>query len=370
MPDRLKPSRLEVRLEAEISSAPSVLEADLKRAELAAYRARLGRTEEVRGTLNELHQRYDSRPHVAVSSWLHLVEGLVGHFGDMDPSARDKILRAHALSSAAGLTPMRALSAAWLAHLDYAQLNMESTNVHVRLSLALSSPEQDSVRSRAGLVVAQCLHLAGRYDLAKPWYARVRSHARNEGDDATLGAVLHNMAWLHMSSARQTLFADSVGLTTGANIMISAESTKNFDELFGVSTLVGLEPILRAQVLSLQGQWAEALELYDRHFSCTMSGGFSRLRANTLADQAWCRLQSGDRIRAAEDAASAVQSLNGTTQIDDRAATHSRLGQIFEALQNVEETALHRTLAMNSWRSFLELQDKTVHLFGNVCIVE
>ena len=116
MPDRLTPSRLELQLEADIVAASTALEADCKRAELAAYQARLGRFDEVRSTLSALHQRYESRPNVQISSWLNLVEGLVGHFTDMDPAARDKVLRAHALSTAAGLTRMRALSAAWLDH--------------------------------------------------------------------------------------------------------------------------------------------------------------------------------------------------------------------------------------------------------------
>ena len=134
MSEKMKLSRLELRLEAEISAAPSVLEADCKRAELAAYWVRLGRVAEVELTLQDLHHRYRAHPNVAISAWLNLVEGLVGHFGDMDPGARDKILRAHALSSAAGLLPMRALAAAWLAHFDYARLDVEATAVHVRLS--------------------------------------------------------------------------------------------------------------------------------------------------------------------------------------------------------------------------------------------
>jgi hypothetical protein len=48
MPDRLNPSRLELRLDAEIAAAPTTLEADCKRAELAAYLTRPGRFDEVR----------------------------------------------------------------------------------------------------------------------------------------------------------------------------------------------------------------------------------------------------------------------------------------------------------------------------------
>ena len=46
MSDRIDPPRLLVRLEAEIAAATSQLEADCKRAERAAYLARLARLEE------------------------------------------------------------------------------------------------------------------------------------------------------------------------------------------------------------------------------------------------------------------------------------------------------------------------------------
>ena len=366
MSDNVKPSRLELRLEAEISTATSMLEADCKRAELAAYRVRLGRVEEAELTLKELHERYAARPHVAISAWLNLVEGLVGHFGDMDPGSRDKILRAHALSSAAGLLPMRALTAAWLAHFDYARLDLESAQFHVRLSLAGTNQNDDSVRSRASLVVAQALHLAGRFDMAKPWYVGSRLHANKEGDSATVGAILHNMAWLHMSNFRQRYFASDLAPKQDLNIMVSAESTKNFDQLFRINTLTSLEPILRAQVLSLRGQWADALELYNVHFSGSTIRGASRFLGILLSDQALCRLKIGDKSHASEDALAASQLLNDHAQIDDRAFAHSRLAQVYDALGNFSEVRRHRELATNFWRSFERLQAKIIENYGDI----
>ena len=75
MPDHLTQSRLELRLQEEIARAANPLDADCKRAELAAYHSRLGRTDEARSTLTLLHPRYDRRPHVAISAWVNLVEG-------------------------------------------------------------------------------------------------------------------------------------------------------------------------------------------------------------------------------------------------------------------------------------------------------
>ena len=119
MSDDLKPSRLLLRLEAEIAGARTQLDADCKRAERAVYLARVGRFDQARAEVAGLQEAYARSPNARISSWLHLVVGLVEHFRDMNPKARDSILRAFALSSSANLVEMQALSAAWLAQMDY-----------------------------------------------------------------------------------------------------------------------------------------------------------------------------------------------------------------------------------------------------------
>ena len=356
MSDRLKPSRMELRLEAEIAGAATAIDADCKRAELAGYHARLGRFDEAKSTIAALHHRYDSRPNVAISSWVNLVEGLIGHFSDMDPAARDKVLRAHALSTAAGLTSMRALSAAWLANMDYCRLDVLAMSDHVRESFRLSNSTHDEIRSRACMVVAQALHLSGKYMQSVAWYQRVRLHANRIGDDATLGAVLHNMAWLHMATLRQEKFTGTVNSAVASFALASAESTKNFDDIFGVRTLPSLVPILRAQVLSLKGRAAEALLLYEAHLTGPHYRGAMRFRANLFADQAWCRIAMGDHAGALQDATAALSSLCLQVQVDDLAAAHTRLSQVFSALGNVNDAEKHGLLAAKAWGTFANLQ--------------
>jgi len=74
MPDPVKPSRLELRLQSEIAAAPNDIEADCKRAELAAYRARLGRLDEARAELGGLRCKYFGRELAASSAWINFAE--------------------------------------------------------------------------------------------------------------------------------------------------------------------------------------------------------------------------------------------------------------------------------------------------------
>lgn len=364
MPDEVKPSRMLLRLEAEITSAATPQQADCKRAERAAYLSRLGRFEEARDVVNELRQRYNNHPQVEVSAWINLAEGLTEYFRNVGVSGTDRVQRAYALSRAAGLQQMRALCAAWLAQWDYALLDMDSLSHHVVEALQFAHPQQHAALSRVSLVVAQALHLAGRSDLAQVWYRKSREHATADHDDVTISALMHNMAWLRMFELRQAVLSGIGGVHPGRVALISAESNAHFDQMVGDSSWQSLKPILRAQILSLQGDAADALKLYEGHLAGTKSA--VRLQANLWADKAWCYAHLNRFVEARDCADIAQRSLCEETQIDDRAAAHSRLAQVFAAIGEESEHSKHIQHALNAWLAYTLLQTKIIELLGDL----
>ena len=343
-------SRMLARLDDAVASAASPLEVDCKRAERAAYQARLGMSEEARAELDRLRQQYGSRPAVAMSAWLHLVDGLIAHFGDMSDESRIKILRAHALSSAAGLVRTQALSAAWLAHMDYRRLNVAAMARHATEALELSTERDHSARSRAALVFAQAYHFAGRLDLALPWYASTRSHAVAEGDDATLTSLMHNMAWLRA----QYLRVRDCGLTTASSgldedALLAAQPLEGFDLLIGSSSLPALAPALRAQVLTVNSQYAEALALFDAELTPGARRDKLPARPDLLADRAWCHASLGHQAAATQDAERAEAGIQPGAHLGDLALVHARLSQTFGMLDRPEPAAIHRQRASEAW---------------------
>jgi len=364
MPDRMKPSRLLLRLEAEIASARSRVEADCKRAERAAYLARLGRVEEASQELAELQRRNSQTSHIEVSIRANLAEGLIAYFSNVGVSTTDRVQRAYALSVAAGMNPLRALCAAWLAQWDYARLDMSELAKHVREALKYADTQNHAARSRACLVAAQALHLAGRLDLAKVWYARSRVSAVEEGDDVTISALMHNMAWLRMLTMRQAVLTGEGDANVGRYALVNATSTENLDEMTGDSSWQELKPILRAQIASLRGDPGQALALYERHLSAADAP--SRLQANLLADKAWCHVALGQSSKAAESAELALGSLIRETQGDDRAATHSRLAQVFSALGDTERETYHYEQAGSTWEAHVNMQATAVELLSGL----
>jgi hypothetical protein len=233
-------------------------------------------------------------------------------------------------------------------------------------SLRLSEPEHHSARSRASLVVAQALHMAGRWDLAADWYTRARLHATSEGDDLSISALMHNMVSMRLDNLRQAVLTGR-GDTRDADLhLVGLESSENFDIMVGTSTLEPLRPMLRARYLSLQGRRAEALKIYDAHFPGSVSSELSRMASDVLSDIAWCRVKRGDTDQARAEAIAAEQSLTARTQIDERAATHSRLCNVYRELGELAESARHAQLADAAWLEFEALQRRFVELLGRL----
>lgn len=361
----LTPSRLLTRLDADIAAERDPLRADCLRAERAAYLVRQGHTEEVKAELDALHLRHDRRPNAEMSAWLSLVESLVSFFSDMGPLATDKMRRAHALSQAAGLTQLQARCAAWLAHMDYSRLDIGAMVLHVTQALQLASADLHDARSRASMVMAVGLHLAGQMSLALPWYQRARDHAVSIGDEVTTSALMHNMAWLRMHLLRQARATGEGDVIDRGHALLGLESTVQYDQLIGVSSLASLKPILRAQILALRGDAEQALALFEDHLSA-QPDGMSRIQCTLLAEQAWCLVQVKEMDRALRAAKDAEASFAKETQIDDTAAAHSRLAEVFAALGEAETAERHQTLANDAWEKFSELQERLGTALGEI----
>jgi len=342
----LPPSRLLTRLDTEILAERDPLRADLLRAERAAYLIRQGQTDEAKSVLTKLHQKYDGRPNVQMSAWLSLAESLASYLNDLEPRA---------LSEAAGLAGTQALSAAWLAQMEYGRHDFAAMAGYLRETLRLAAADHHGARSRASMVVALSLHLCGQMSIATDWYMNARDHAAAEGDDATISALMHNMSWLRMHSLRQEQVGGPVDGSAGLHARIGVESTVIYDQLKGISTLAPLKPILQAQIHALEGRPIEALALFDKHMGL-QPDGMSRFHCTVLADRAWCLSQVGRTIDARSAAIDAEGSFLKETQVDDRASTHSRLADVFTTVGDIEKAKQHQMLADGCWQEFAELQ--------------
>lgn len=344
-------SRLLRHLDTAIAAASRPVQADCLRAERAALLARQGEMEEARGVISSLQLQYAREPNPLVSAWIGLAEGLTSYFSNLSRASRDKIQRSYALSAAARDTRLHALAAAWLAHMAYTEYDFDAMARYVAESLRLAGPDHHGARARACLVVALAYHFGGRFDGAQPWYGKARLHASAEGDEAMLSAIMYNMAGLLADQSRHTTMKGQPDLAVVRRAMMSLDTAHNLDTLIGLASLDALVPLHRARVYALQDRWAEAVALYDAHFSDGLLQGLDRMRASLGADLAWCRLQLGQVEQAAKEAAAAQVAVAHDRDVDDRAAAHSRLAQIFTQLGQHEVATRHREQAETDWRT-------------------
>src|SRR5262245_56358617 len=201
-------SRLLTQLAARIAAARDPVEAACLRAQRGIYLARQGKYGEAEAIVKAIRDEFGTRPNAEVTAWISLVEAVSHFYSQPGPKALDRLRRAHALSRAINHPVLLPLCAAWLAHIEFNANHMEPMLQYAVEALRLAQPTHHAALARVSLVVADAFHFAGRFDLAKPWYAAVREHALADGDDAMTSAMLHNVAAFRASKTRLT---DSFG---------------------------------------------------------------------------------------------------------------------------------------------------------------
>lgn len=353
-------SRALARLDAAIASASSPVDACCLRAERAAWLGRQGQFDAARAALAEVRAVHDRAPHAAVAAWICLAEGLIEHHSHYAAEARDRIRRAYALSVAARLRPLIALSAAWVAHLDYLYGDLPGLTRHVAESLQEAADDHHAARSRASLVVASAFHWAGRLDRAQPWYQRARDHATAEGDQIAISAMMLNRAWIGGNQARvAAMYGGDASPPDAAalrQLMLAAESSAHFDEHVGKTSQRSLMPLLQAQLSMLQGDPDEALKLYEVQIPAAIQEGMAYMLPVFRADTAWCRVQLGQLDEARADVQAAEAAFGADCEEEDRAIAHGRLAAVYAALGDAAASQQHAAQGQADLQALREQQ--------------
>jgi hypothetical protein len=356
------------RLDAALAAARHPVDAACLRAERAGFLARQGLFDEAQAELAVLRAEFATRPAAPVTVWACIVEAWIEHYSGRVTAGRDKMKRAQALSAAARLRPLQALSAAWLAHIAYSQDDMIDMVKFLALALELAEPAHHAARARACLVAASSYHFAGRLDRAQPWYVRAREHAQAEGDDATLGVITFTMAGHRSNHALRAAIFGAVDTVDAKRAAAWLEASFNFDQWVGNGTQDAFVQMFRALVHSAQGHHAKALELYVAHLGEADRQGLSHMRAAHLADQAWCRLKTGDADGARADAQAAASLVNPGMYVEDLAVACGRLEQVFGELGDTSLALDHRQQARDHWSEHLAMQRGVIEALDGALI--
>lgn len=345
-------SRLAQRLDGEIAAVAAMpARAAVLQVQRAILWLRHGREAEAREELARLHARVLMHPRIELAAWLHLAEGLMAYFGAFGGNARDRMRRARVIAAGARLISLQALADAWLAQIDFVGRDIDGLISHARAALAALQPTDHAAAYRVATALASAWSLAAGEAAATPWYAWARQHAIAEGDDAGLAALHYNQTVMRAIRIRHAALAGEPG--EGPAGLLGVDSIGRFDDAVGGSARADLTPLLRAQLLTVQGDFAEAAALLEAQLPAATAAGLARLGCSLLADLAWCWANTGDALRARALADLAVLEVQAEDQpgcdIDERAAMHARLAQVYAKLREDALAAREADAAATAW---------------------
>lgn len=331
----------------------------------ASHFARHGRSKDALTSIGVVRAQFGKELHPEVASWLMLAEGVLHFFQWQTYEAYDRIRRAYGLAIALETTSAIPSCAAWMAHIEFNEGAYDKMVMHLKESLANATTDDHQARARACLVMADAFHLSGEYQLARPWYGKVRQHAAAEGDEATLSAMLYNVAAFRAANVR---LADTFGFDTPGSeahrASMEASSSVNYDYAIGTTGLSFLTPILRGLVLTIDKKYADALEVLA---TIDNSGLPKRTIAPILVDQAWCNFNIGNFEIAWALTRSAIGSLESSSDADDAAYVESRCSQIAEKTGRYDEAVIHRNRALSFLAIHQEFQRDLLMKLQAIC---
>lgn len=264
---------------------------------------------------------------------------------------------------------MAALSAAWLAHMDFSAHRFEGMGGHLTRAFEAARDEDHAALSRCSSVCAVALHLGRDFAGARYWYRAARLHGLQDEDNAAISSYMHNQLAMAVMSLRQAILAgDEQDLEEIKLLLSEARSTEDYDELTGAVSLSKLIPILKANLLSLQGKPREALQIYDQELLAAREQGMERMAPWLLADMASCHLRLGDNAGALALALEADGELASTIglQVDDAAAARSRLAEVFAGLGHTSHAEELRRSARTNWGRFRQVQEELAKIAGEL----
>ncbi|CAN5120032.1 hypothetical protein BH11PSE10_BH11PSE10_09380 [soil metagenome] len=343
-------SRLLKRLDAEIAAAADLGPKSCLQVQRALLFARHGHASAAREQLTALHKLAFQHPNPALGAWLHFAEGLMSYYTDFSGDTRDKVARGLTIARSIGLMPLVGICTAWLAQIAHMRNQPDEMLRWARECDEIAALDDHSARYRLCMVVGLAHHYAGQARVAQAWYMAAKGHAIHDGDDASLSALMYNMAEMRTAQARRESLANVAAGKIG--LLLGADSVKHYDAVVGGSVNSHLTAVLRAQVLTVDGEFEQARVLFESHLPQTRSAGLARLGSSMLADLAWCRVNTGQSEHALLQARESELELDPSCDVDDRAATHSRLSQVYAKLGDGVAAERHAVLAAAEWQEF------------------
>ena len=314
--------------------------------------ARHGMMKEAMKAISVVRDHFGKEVPQEITSWLLLAEGVIHYFKVQTREAYERISQAYSLAVESKSEIVLPICAAWLANIEYYDCAYDSMAIHLEEAIRLAKPDDHQAHARAALTLADAYHVAGEYELARPWYFKARNRAADDGDTATLSAMLLNVAAVRASNVR---IADTFGFesTKEANrAALEAASSRHYDHAIDTLGLDFLAKMLRGVIFTIQKKYPEAIEIFSEVDTSKLQ---KQMHSPYYVDIAWCYINQQNADEAGMYFRLAEKTLSDIAEADDLAYTLSRLSQISKIQGQPEEAAKYKEqadVALKSHRLF------------------
>lgn len=320
----------------------------------SAHYSRHGMIAEALKAISVVRDHYGIDIDPEIASWLMLAEGILHYFRTDTKAAYNKIKRAYGLAMALDTISVMPICAAWMAHIEFHDGEYTKMYSHIEEALTLAKPDDHAAHARAALVLANAYQLAGSYTFARPWYEKARLRAADDGDNATLSAMLYNVAAFRAANVR---LDDTFGLDVekeGHRAGMETASSRHYDHAIGTRGLDFLSLLLRALIDTLARRFSEALELFEKIDPEKLQ---AQMLAPMYADIAWCNINIGKFEAAKNNLQKSMENLQFALELDDKAYANSRISQVLNLLGRPEECAQFRSTASEALKLYRTFQE-------------
>lgn len=311
----------------------------------ASHFASHGMSAEALKSIGVVRAHYGTELHHEVASWLMLAEGVLHYSQARTYEAYDRIRRAYGLAVSLQTEAAIPVCAAWMALVEFHDCAYDKMIIHLEEALAMAAPTDYAAHARASLVLADAFHVVNEYKLARPWYEKARLRAVDDGDNAMLSAMFHNVAVFRVSNIR---LDDCFGIDVEKEVRSAAlemASSMHYDHAIGSKGLEFLSQMLRGLVFVIQKKYDDALIAFNQiNLKIIKKNMFSSI----YADMAWCHVNTGSLEDATRFARLASETQVDVSEADDRAYISARLSQVASVLGERENSLVLMDAAKKS----------------------
>jgi hypothetical protein len=188
-----------------------------------------------------------------------LAEAIIDWYGNLSPSALDRLTRVQVLSGAMQYVEVHAISSAWKAHVQFETSDFDGMFRSIEMASQSTTDDNGDANARLAIVLCNAFSLCGDWTNAQKWFKKGRIYALAAGDLASVEAFQYNKAVLALTCLRADACIRIIEPDRVKAVRREMDSSLNLNVLTNNPVLANHLRLSEARLLILESQFEKAL---------------------------------------------------------------------------------------------------------------